>query len=244
MSFGLSATNNGGSVVISSDYKTLVFSERGTFQITSRFSNGEGSGAATFTKVVQTQEPPQVFVRFVSGSHTSLSFYTTITGSPGNWTGFKVVSAILTGNQTQNFSMEYVSCKYSDKKSVDMYGLEIYDYQGNIVYTSSDRVVRYSKFTKNWTWMRPNYPGVVNVFNSGLVLDADDFVSISSIDRGVSWNMGLVTYAGLRIRNGGVPVVQILTNATNPGDNWKPDVATSRFSIPVCKFPIARYYNT
>lgn len=244
MSYGLSATNNGGSVVISSDYKTLVFSERGNFQILSRYSDGEGYGTVTFVKPIQTQEPPQIFVRCIAASHNNLSFYTRVLGGPGNWTGFSVVRAALGGGVVQNFNLEYVACKYSDKKSVDEYGLEIYDAQERVVYTSSDRVVRYGKFTKSWTYVPPQVAyGRVAVFNSNLPLAHDDFISISSVDRGNSWFMGSVDYAGLRIREGGAPVIKILINLNRTDINLHQGTAGSAFSIPVCKFPVERYYN-
>ena len=244
MSYGLSATNNGGSVVISSDYKILVFSERGSFQIVSRYSDGEGYGSVIFIKPINTLEAPQIFVRCVSASHPALSFYTRVLGSPGNWTGFSVVSSALGGGALQNFNLEYVSCKYSDKKSIDPYGLEIYDRQEGIVYTSSDRVVRYSKFTKRWSYVPPQIAyGRVAAFNSNLAIDNDDFISISSIDRGNAWFMGSADYAGLRIREGGAPTVKILINLNRPDIGLYQGTAGAAFSIPVCKFPISRYYN-
>ena len=243
MDFGLKVINNGGSVNISSDYKILVFSERGIFQIVSRYSDGEGYGQVTFTRPVTTVEPPQVFVRTISASHGALSFYTRLLGSSGNWTGFSVTSAVL-GSPLQNFTLEYVNCKYSDKRSTDKYGLEVYDYLGNVIYTSSDRAVRYSRFTKSWSYTGPTVAyGVVGVFNSNMTIAADDFISITSIDRGVSWFNSYVDYAGLRIRDGGAPSLKIHINLSATDTNLFQG-ANSNFSIPICKFPIDRYYNT
>lgn len=246
MDYGLSVTNDYGSVIISSSYKVLVFSERGLFQITSKYSDREGAGEVTFAKPVLTQEPPQVFVRHIKGRHNGLMVYTTLRGSAGNWTGFKVTSAAA-GGDLQNHSMEYVTCKYSDKSSTDVYGLEVYDEQGKIAFTSSDRVVKYNKFTRNWRWQQFGGRSPLQVFHSDLAIDADDFISISSIDRGVSWYMDGVDYAGLRLLDGGKPVLAMIIN-TVPDSYyegwWYQGTNGTSFSIPVCKFPIGRYYNT
>lgn len=246
MDYGLSVTNDYGSVIISSSYKVLVFSERGLFQITSRYSDREGAGEVTFAKPVLTQEPPQVFVRHIKGRHNGLAVYTTLRGSAGNWTGFKVTSAAA-GGDLQNHSMEYVTCKYSDKSSTDVYGLEVYDEQGKIAFTSSDRVVKYNKFTRNWRWQQFGGRSPLQVFHSDLAIDADDFISISSIDRGVSWYMDGVDYAGLRLLDGGKPVLAMTINAevdqNQYGGYWYQGTNGTSFAIPVCKFPIEKYYN-
>lgn len=238
--FGLSVTNDFGSVIISSDYKVLVFSERGTFSIKSTNTDVEGSGSVTFNKPIRTQEPPQIFVRFVSGVHNTLSFYTGLFGGPGNWTGFLVVSAVRGNPNLQNYTLEYVSCMYSNLKSTSDYGLELFDYQGNPIYTSSDNVVRFSKFSKNWTLTQGNF---VDIYDSGLTIDDDDFISISSIDRGVSWFTGHSQYAGLTLLSNGVRMLRINNNII-AGDWYYQGTNNTCLAIPVCKFPSSRYINT
>ncbi|WP_338498274.1 hypothetical protein V5F23_09910 [Pseudomonas sp. WP18] len=237
--FGLSVSNDYGSIIISSDYKVMVFSERGTFNITSRYTHAEGSGSVTFAKPITTQEPPQIFVRVVSGVHNDLGFFTVILGAPGNWTGFVVVSAVRGDPNLQNYTLEYVSCMYSNLRSVSNYGLELFDYQGNVIYTSSDNVVRFSKFSKSWTYVQGN---IVDVYDSGLTIDVDDFVSISSIDRGVGWFTGHSQYAGLTLLDNGVRVLKI-HNQIRAGDWYYQGTNNTCLAIPVCKFPSSRYFN-
>jgi hypothetical protein len=239
MVYGLSVVNNYGAVVISSEYKVMVFSERGTFRIISQYTDTEGYGAVAFIRPVLTQEPPQVFVRHVSGVHPSLGIYTTMLGGPGNWTGFRVTSAVRGNPNLQNYSMEYVSCKYADQPSPQLYGMEIRDSSGKIVFTSSDRVVRYSKFAKNWRRVQGNY---VDAYHSDLPIDADDFICISAFDRGVSWFTNYAKYAGLTILEGGIQVLK-MNCQFQQGDWYYQGVNGSCFGIPVCKFPSSRYYN-
>lgn len=237
---GLSVVNDYSSLIISSEYKVMVFSERGTFKITSQYTNAEGSGTVNFVKPITTQEPPQVFVRFVSGVHNDLGIYTGLRGGPGNWTGFVVVSAVRGNPYLQDYTLEYVSCMYSNRKSTSSYGLEIYDYQGNPIYTSSDKVVKFSKFSKNWTVTTGNQ---VDYYDSGLTIESDDFISISAIDRGVSWFTGHSQYAGITLLSNGVRMLRI-TNQISQGDWYYQGTNNTYLAIPVCKFPQNRYYNT
>lgn len=237
--FGLSVTNDFGSIVISGDHKIMVFSERGTFTITSQYTDREGQGAVVFIRPIKTQEPPQVFVRFVSGVHDDLGMFTVILGGPGNWTGFRVVSAVRGNPNLQNYTLEYVSCMYSNLQSSPDYGLELSDAQGNIIYTSSDNVVRFSKFTKSWSLTQGNN---VDVFDSGLTIDSDDFISISSIDRGVNWFTGHANYAGMTLLSNGVRVLRI-HNQKITSEWYFQGTNNTCLAIPVCKFPSSRYFN-
>ncbi|MDC3735397.1 hypothetical protein KDL27_06340 [Pseudomonas syringae pv. syringae] len=238
--YGFSAVNGSSSVIISSKYKVLVFSERGQFSITSQYTDKEGFGSVVFTRPVLTQEPPQIFVRHISGSHPSLGVYTTMSGSPGNWTGFLVTSAVRPGGTLQNYSMEFVSCKFADQPSSQVYGMNIRDEGGRIVFSSSDKIVRYSKFAKGWTLQKGD---LVDIYNSNLTIDADDFVCISSIDRGVMWFADGVQFAGLTLLANGVPVLQINAQIAGGGYWYYQGVNETSFAIPVCKFPVSRYYN-
>jgi hypothetical protein len=238
--YGLSVTNNSGSIVISSNYRVLVYSERGTFKITSQNTDREGFGQVVFLRPVLTQEPPQVFLRYASGVHNTLGIFTVLQGGPGNWTGFYVTSAVRGNPSLQNYDIEYVSCMYSDRPNASRYGLELRDGAGSIVYASSDRVVKYSKFSKSWTWTQGSS---VDYYDSNLTIDADDFVAVTSIDRGVSWFTGGASYAGMTLMQNGVRMLRIIRNIPGGGLWFNQGTNGTCLAIPVCKFPIARYYN-
>lgn len=240
MSYGLSVTNNAGSVVISSEYKVMVFSERGQYRITSRYTNAVGSSSVVFAKPITTTEAPQLFSRHISGAHPSMSVYISLTGGPGNWTGFNLISAALGGGTLQDFTMEYVVCKFSNVSSPERYGLQINDYQGSPIFSSTDRVVRYGKYTKSWTFT--NGSNVI-FYNSNLAIDADDFICLSSFDRGVTWYIDRNNFAGLKILEGGAQVLKMNVNIGNRGIWYNEQDRPTFFVIPVCKFPISRYYN-
>lgn len=214
MSYGISVVNDYGSIIVDSDYKVMVFSERGTFRITSKYTDKEGGGVVVFVRAILTQEPPQVFLRCVSGVHNNLGIYITMLGAAGAWTGFKITSAVRGGKSLQNYLVEYVSCKYADQPCATSYGMEIRNANGNIVFSSSDRIVKYGKFAKNWVLTS----GIgVDVYESGLVIDLDDFVCVSAMDRGVMWFGQHSNYAGMTILAGGVPVLRIHNDVSTAG---------------------------
>lgn len=238
--YGLSVSNSYGTTLINSQYKVLVFSERGTFQITSKYTDREGQGAVTFVKPILTQEPPHIFLRYVSGVHNDLGVYTTVIGGPGNWTGFRVTSGVRGGSSVQNYQVEYVSCKYSDQRSLTRYGMELWDATGAIVFTASDRVVRYSKFTKVWTLTGGTR---VTIYNSNLTIDNDDFVCVSSLDRGVMWFADGAGFVGINLMTDGVRTLNISAQFSSGGYWYYQGVNNQNFCIPVCKFPADKYYN-
>lgn len=241
MDFGLEVIGDSKAVTISSYNKVLVFSERGSFSVQSRFSDATGTGVVSFTKPVRTEEAPQLFVRIVTPNGPVLTIYTTILGGPGNWTGFRITSAA--SGFIQGHTLEYVCCKYSDNVSSDTYGLQIWDKDGGPIYASSDRVVRYGKFTKSWTYSAGGtVPNSHDTWNSNISIEIDDFISVSSIDRGTVWFTGHYQYTGLQLLVGYVRLLKIDCQRSYLGNGLFS--TSSFFSMPICKFPIAKYYNS
>ena len=247
MPAGLEVIKDSGSVLITSEYPVLVFSERQLFQITSRYSDGEGGAQVTFLKPIKTPAPPQVFFRYISGRQNGLAVFITLRGSAGNWTGFNVTSAVAGGNQTQNFAMECVVARFGSDVSQSGDGIEIYADDGTVSFSSKDSVVRYGKFTKKWRWQQFRVPRNLNRFHSDLPIDDDDFISVTSMDFGVSWFMDGADYAGLTLLEGGKRILSMTVNVqvdqNQYGGYWYQGTNNTLFSIPVCKFPIDRYHN-
>ncbi len=237
--YGLAVVNNYGSLVIDNDHKVMVFSERGTFRIESRYSDREGYGTVSFIRGIHTNEPPQVFLRHVSGVHTSLGVYITLLGGPGHWTGFAVTSAVR-GGALQNYVMEFVVCKFADQPSSEPFGLNLFDGYGRPVFSSQDKIVRYHKFAKHWEKI---VGAQVDVYASNLVIDADDFVCASAIDRGITWFADGANFVGLILLEDNIPSLKISAQKTGGGYWYYQGTNDTCFGIPVCKFPPNRYYN-
>lgn len=242
MSYGLSVVNDAGTIIIDNTYKILVFSERGSFRITSQYTDKPGYGGINFSKPITTVEPPQIFIRRESGVTSTLTVYCRLRGSSGNWTGFTLISG-AGGSALQNHLVEYVACKFSDTVSTDNYGLNMWDESGDPIFSSSDKIVKYGKFTKSWGLDRSRNP---YSYTSGLTIDEDDFICISSIDRGVNWMIDQHAFVSLTIISGNARVLKMTGQLSAFGvkDWYWQGTRGTKFTIPVCKFPITRYYNT
>lgn len=237
-SYGLSVTNNLGTISISSEIKVLVFSERGTFYVKSQNTDRPGYGSYTFARPILSKETPQLFLRAQAPNLPSITLYTTMLGGPGNWTGFRVTTGAYGGSSLQNHLMEFVVCKYTDTRSKDEFGVEIYDKDGKISFSSSDKIIRYRKFTKQWSKSVGQF---ADVYVSGVAIDSDDFICVSQFDRGVAWFTDQANFASMNILTNWTPSLNIQVSKTLT--NTYVDPTWSYFSIPICKFPIARYNN-
>ncbi|UEH09625.1 hypothetical protein [Pseudomonas sp. HN8-3] len=238
--YGLSVVNNSGSTVINSSKKILVFSERGAFAIKSRHSDSQGVGIYNFIKPIKTLAPPQIFLRTVSATSSSIILYVVIMyGGAGNWTGVGFTSG-AGGIDLQNHNMEIVVCKYSDALPASQYGMVLRDENGAILFSAEDRVVRYSRFTKNWIRTRSTF---TDTYSSDITPSADEFICMSQMDRGVNWYAGQSAYATLQIRLNNAPALNMKVQLQNLGDLYGQGTNGTCFSIPVCRFPVDRYYN-
>ncbi|MCE0849383.1 hypothetical protein LU689_05575 [Pseudomonas asiatica] len=240
--YGFRAVNDFGSVTISSVYKVLVFSERGTYQVTSQYTDRGGEGAVTFIKPITTQEAPQVFVRVQSASHANLGIYISMVGSPGYWTGFRTFSAAPGISPLQNFTLEYVTCKFADSVQETGYGMNIRDANGVPVFSAQDKIVRYSKFATNWT-MTTN-TSTLRVFTPNVPIESDEFICVSSFDRGINWATGNSQFSAFNIWANWTSNLNTYVQRITSGGYWYwQGTNNTQFTVPVCKFPADRFSN-
>lgn len=241
--YGFTALNSFGSVTISSKYKVLVFSERGLVQVTSQYIDRGGSGTATFAKPITTQEAPQIFVRVYSASHATLGMYITMLGGPGWWTGFTVWSAAPHTSPLQNFTLEYAACKFADSVQQTGYGMNIWDANGVPVFSTRDKIVRYSKFATQWT-MTTDY-STVRIFTPNVSIESDDFICVSSFDRGLNWATGNSEFSAFNIWANWAPYLNTYVQRPTAGGYWYwQGTNGTNFTVPICKFPADRYTNS
>ncbi|MEN5036733.1 hypothetical protein [Pseudomonas sp. TWI929] len=240
--YGFQAVNDSGTVTITSTYKLLVFSERGTVRVTSAYIDRGGQGQATFTRPVLTQAPPQIFIRVQSASHSSLGVYATVLGAPGNWTGFIIDSAATGSSPLQNFTLEYVACKFADVLSGTGYGMEIRDANNSPVFSAADKVVRFSKFATVWT-LSVNQQ-TVRIFTPNVTIDLDDFICVSAMDRGVNWFTDNAQFAAFNIWANSAPNLTLYAQLITAGGYWYwQGTNSTQFTVPICKFPADRFTN-
>lgn len=240
---GLEIVNDNGSVIINPDHKLQVVSERGSFRVRSSYTDKPGYGTVTFIKPITTETTPTVFVRYITGNFTFFSAYFRFLGSPGNWTGFRIISSVSNGSQLQNHLLEYVSCKYVDSLSPMDAGLQLFDSTGAPIFDSNYRPVKYSKMATTWRCVRTegNWVSWVTAY-CDIPIEEDDFICISQIDRGVVFMSEDYAYTGLDLKRNNNRVLQIFKQ-NDYYNSWGYDRSASRFLfvIPICKFPRSVY---
>lgn len=245
MSFGFEAINNGNSVLISDFQNHLHFSERGVMTVTASRVDVAATGVVTFATNVLTQAPPKIFVRLISSAHSSMNLYTVMIGAPGNWTGFRIYAGAQGGGTLPNYQIDWVCCKNFDRDTTQTYGMTIYDANGNTIFTSDKKLVKYSKFTKDWTVQRTfaNARYFFTYFPTNITIDNDDYIDISSINRGrVNQLVDGLEFTSMVIYSASTRVLRLQTQSVY--DQSSPQqMSTRKFCIPICKFPSSVFYN-
>lgn len=241
--FGFQAINNAGSVTLNDQFPTLVFSERGQVVVqNTSVVDRPAVGSFSFITAKTNVAPPKIFVRFNSGRHSSCEIYIVMQGGPGNWTGAIVYAGAIGGGTLPRHVIDYVVCDVANQNVTSDYGMVIFNADGVITYKSEDAPVKYSKFTRFWT------STAINQFNflytpSGITIDSDDFMDVSSMNRGPSWMNGAnVSFTSMQIYSGGVRMLRLGIQIRTSGGNISS--AGFQFCIPVCKFPSDVYFNS
>ncbi|AOE78785.1 hypothetical protein A7318_09385 [Pseudomonas lurida] len=135
MAYGLEFKNNNDVVALDSEFSRLVVLQSGRY-----------SGGATFSPAITTQEPPLVFVR----PDASTTFqYTTISGSPGNWTGFSFL-----GGGVGNYF-----CAAFKAREVANYGLRLWDGSKNLLFDSGTPCAQFTRTITGWTFLGSSQTG-------------------------------------------------------------------------------------
>lgn len=240
--YGFQAVNDYSTVTISSTLKVMVFSERGTIRITSSYTDRGGQGQAAFIRPIRTQEAPQIFLRVQSATHASLGLACTILGGPGNWTGFIIDTAATGSAPLQNFVLEFVSCKFCDAVQGTGYGIDILDAGGFPVFSAQDKIVRFNKFATVWTMVLD--AATQRIFTPNVTIDADDFICVSAMDRGVNWFTDNSEFAGFNVWANWAPNLTLYCQRITALGYWYwQGMNGTQFTVPICKFPADRYTN-
>lgn len=243
MSFGFEAINDNSSVIVSSESRPLVYVSRGQVSITNSVVDRPASGSAGFP-AISTQAPPRVFVRLNSSRHSSMACYITINGSPGNWTSFTIYAAAQGGGTLPLYVVDYVLCVPSGGIGTDLtsgYGMVLYGEDGQAVFNHTQRIVKFSKFTKTWTYSKSGSNPTFHTLNSNVTIDLDDYIDITYFNRGtVLQQVVNIMFTGLVLYSSSTRVLRMQTQATNFTDEIL-DVGISNYCTPICKFPVAQY---
>ncbi|WP_152987217.1 hypothetical protein [Pseudomonas sp. TTU2014-080ASC] len=242
--FGFQALNDNSSVTISDQYPVLVYSQRGQIVVqNTSVVDREAVGVAMFATPIQQTAPPRLFLRFNSGRHDSCVIYLDMIGSAGNWTGFRVRSGAIGGNTLPRHVFDYVACRYSTPTAPTGYGIAVYNASGVPVYKSSDRVVKYTKFTKAW-YRNGNGGMFLNLYPSGITIEDDDYIDTSPFNRGnAHMRIDDLQFTSMRMLSGGQRTLALVSQCSISISalGGPQEVGSTYFCLPICKFPISQY---
>lgn len=249
MSYGFSAVNSSGSILVSSSARVLVYRFRGQGRLTSRYTNRPGYMEVVFSSPVTSVTPPHIFIRVLSASHSSCAVITAVSGTPGNWTGFTLTSGVLGGSRLQDFLIDYVVCSTEPKVvSPTGYGFNILDEAGASVFNSSEKVCSTTKWTKKWRnrpyWFDSYYGGYrylpTDASGNDMSIAVDEYCDITAVSSGfwLSW-VRSIEYAAVVIWQDNANTLQI--DHQGGVQNLRAAPADLNFSVPICKFPLSRY---
>lgn len=244
MSFGFEAINDNNSVIISSDSRPLVYIGRGQVSLTNSVVDRPAVGSTTFPTVT-TQAPPRIFVRLNSSRHASMNCYVYINGSPGNWTGFTMYAGAQGGGTLPLYVLDYTLCIPSGGSGTSLtsgYGMVLYGEDGQEVFNNTQRIVRFGKFTKVWSYtINITSTATFHNLNSNVSIDPDDYIDITYFNRGIVLQQVVnAMFTSLILYSNSVRVLQMQTQATNRTDQIL-DAGITYYCTPICKFPIDRY---
>lgn len=181
--FGLRVRNNNDVLQVSSERPCLSVHDEGVLAIGTAYYT-----VINFNQVCTTTQPPIIFVRAERGSASEqTTFKCGVVGSPGNWTGFRLVN----GNTTQINYLHWFAAVWAPLTASGNYGMRVRDVNGNICFHSSSQLVKFSRFITSWT--RISGDSSVSTYSSGQTLAADEYVSISQFH-----TSSLATYNGAK----------------------------------------------
>lgn len=142
MSFGLRVNNNENYIQIDSDKPRLCAIYSGSYQ-----AIGNHIAVVVFPAPITTTEPPCIFIRNSETRPDDLYMVMTVTGGPGNWTGFSIEAASVSWRPTGKwFASVFAS------KSTATWGLRMWDSSGTIIYDSGATPVTVTKATNSWSF--------------------------------------------------------------------------------------------
>ncbi len=165
MAYGVVFTNDNNVVTLDSEFSRLVVLQRGRYQ-----------GGASFSPAITSTEPPLVFVR---PDATTTFSYATISGTPGNWTGFSFLGGGV-GN--------YFVAAYSSTPTA-IYGFRIWDGAAKLLFDSGTPAAQFTRTISAWTYLGSSSTGQGTTRSNWTApspLNNGDFMLINNIGMDVA----------------------------------------------------------
>lgn len=166
MSYGFQCINDSDVVTLDTDLSRLVILQSGRF-----------AGGVAFSPAITTVEPPLVFVR----PDSTMTFqYVTISGSPGNWTGFSYIG----GGAGKYFCAAFMS------RETDTFGMRLWDESTKLIFDSGTPCAQFTRTITSWTYIGSVGTGQTGVYRTSFTatspLDTGDYMLINNIGMDVA----------------------------------------------------------
>ena len=165
MNYGLQVVNDSGAISLDSEYARLCVFHKGTYN----------SGASVvFQNVVDTQEPPLVFIR-PPNNGSLIQLGVLLEGSAGAWTGATVTSGqVHSGN---------IFVAAFSSKPLSTYGLRMWGADGKQIFDSAVQAAVFTRVAQNWTFTHAEQSGqglITNWYSVPLNYALGDYLMINN----------------------------------------------------------------
>jgi hypothetical protein len=180
LNFGLSVVNDGNYVQIDSEQPRLCALYSGTYQ-----ASGSSTAYVTFPAAITTPEPPCIFIRNTPDRPDDLYTGMTISGGPGNWTGF----VLTTINIDYRPYGKWFAAVFASITKAD-YGLRMWDANSSVIFDSGATPVLFTKASSSWSFqgkvqINPIANGYYWRNSLTAALLADEYFMINPFSRGL-----------------------------------------------------------
>lgn len=196
--FGFSCKGNAGNLIIGPDHPVLSQYFAGDLFVTRKIGNdynsqGVYSCSVTYPWVVKTVEPPMVFAVPNGKWHIGGIGRFSHLGTPGNWTGFRMIYIDTIRYETDKFDYghkrpvghqtgwSYRVCGFDAPPSNVEYGMRMWDKNKKLIFDSGWTIIPFRGLLKSWAqtnsggYYAPNAYWGNSFWNSTQIDDADRY---------------------------------------------------------------------
>lgn len=168
MSYGLTFTNSGDTVVLDSEFARLVVLARGTY-------GGSGGASVGFPFTITSAEPPLVFVR---PAQSNTLCFCKLSGSPGAWTGFSFTGIAGVGTSGSWFCAAFQSAPLAK------FGLRLWDGGERLLFDNGTACAQFTRTISSWSYLgsEQTSQGVYRLsWTANTPLSTGDFMLLNNI---------------------------------------------------------------
>lgn len=165
MDYGLTVVNDNSVVSLDSEYARMCVFHKGDYV---------SGSLITFQNVVNTVEPPLIFIRPQSNG-SIIQLGTLYAGSSGAWTGVTVVS--VQAHSGSIFVGAFASTPVAD------YGLRMWGADGKQIFDSGVQAAIFTRAVQNWTYTHTTTSGQgvpTNWYSLPLSYELGDYLMVNN----------------------------------------------------------------